>query len=108
MSRILAPFTIALCAFACVIGTTLAVGASLAQAEAPGLVCYEDEPCFDWTAMGNGKRGIVLVTGRRIVVGTCRYQRLYNAGRINLKRTPWIKGDGWAIRYGCGFDVLAY
>jgi hypothetical protein len=60
--------------------------------------CAEDAPCWAWSTMGNHLRGIVLDSGRRIVVGPCRFVRLDAGGRIDWTRTPRLKGDG----RGCG------
>lgn len=76
-----------------------------------GRVCHEDQRCFNWTADGNGARGVILRNGRTIVVGPCAFQRRwYGVGtgsRIDRARTPNLKGDRWARRHGCGFDVMA-
>jgi len=78
-----------------------------ATATAAPAKCLEDSACFSWSTMGNLKRGVTLKTGRRVTVGACRFQRLHATGKLsrNYKR---LQGDGYAIRYGCGFDVQDY
>lgn len=83
--------------------------------------CLEDEPCFDWTQDGNGARGVKVLQrnggSHWTVVGTCRYQTLWYHGRIPYRVTvdgqrvhfnDRLKGDHYARRYGCGFDVQDY
>src|SRR4051812_24495560 len=74
--------------------------------------CAEDEACWNWAKMGNGQRGVVTVKGKAMVVGTCRFQKLWYAKRIRYRgpgaRIERLKGDAWARRYGCGFDVQNY
>ena len=70
---------------------------------APETRCLEDEPCWRWSTMGNRKRGIISVrSGRRVIVGPCRFARMRMRGAIDWRRTPHIRGDLYAIRYGCG------
>lgn len=87
------------------------VAAAPATAIAQPTVCLEDQPCFNWTQDGNGARGVVLETGQTVVVRPCRYQHLWYGlyhHHIDRKRTDVLKGDRWARRYGCGYDVLDY
>ena len=74
--------------------------------------CAEDQACWDWTQMGNRQRHVVTVSGESMVVGTCRFQKLWYAERIRYsgpgRRIERLKGDAWARRYGCGFDVQNY
>lgn len=85
----------------------LLMAPSIAAATDPP--CREDQACWDWAQMGNGQRGVVTVDGEAMVVGTCRFQTLWYAKRIRYggrgPRIERLKGDAWARRYGCGFDV---
>jgi hypothetical protein len=67
--------------------------------------CFEDQPCWNWVTMGNGQRGVTTVTGRNLVVGTCRFRKLWRAKKIRYHGAPYvierIKGDGFARRHGC-------
>ena len=63
--------------------------------------CLEDMPCFQWPTMGNFRRGIVTVGGRRLVVGPCRFQRIALAERIDWRRSGNLPGDSLAIFAGC-------
>ena len=63
----------------------------------------------DWARTGDRKRAVTLRDGSRVLVGTCRFQRLHHAGRIDWAVTAHRpRGDRYAKRYGCGFDVLLY
>jgi hypothetical protein len=58
--------------------------------------CNEDEPCWNWARMGNGKRGVVTMWGTPKVV-TCGQFR-WLARHLDIDpRTPWMTGD-----YSCG------
>jgi hypothetical protein len=59
--------------------------------------CLEDEPCWNWNAMGNGARG-VIVNRRTVVVDHRRFCALVRQDAIDWKRTPHLKGDGPCIR----------
>lgn len=73
----------------------------------------EDAPGWSWSECGNGARGVILkgaprhcsgrsyAPGCTTVVDAARYCRLRLRNRIDLKRTPHLKGDGYAMRYGC-------
>lgn len=61
--------------------------------------CYEDQPCWAWSKMGNHKRGIVLKNGRRAVVGVQRFKRLDSKRRIDWTATPRLRGDWTARQY---------
>lgn len=63
--------------------------------------CLEDMPCFQWPTMGNFRRGIVTVGGRRLVVGPCRFQRIALAERIDWRRSGNLPGDSLAAFAGC-------
>lgn len=64
--------------------------------------CFEDQPCWTWSTMGNRKRGIVLAGSRRHkVVGVCAFKRLDRRGRIDWHRTDRIRGDMSARRHKC-------
>ena len=75
------------------------------------VVCYEDQPCWKWTDMGNGKRGVVTLYGNYRIVGKCGFQRLWNRGLIRYKvhyggkvykTLQRLPGDGDARRAYCG------
>lgn len=87
-------------------------GASSTPSDAPhaGTTCVEDASCWTWSRMGNRMRGIVSLRGTRVVVGTCRFQRMMMR-RTHAQRVIMgygMKGDAWAMRHGCGIDVLNY
>lgn len=71
------------------------------KAAAPVVDCHEDEPCFNWADMGNGARGVVLKGHHHTVtvVNVCDYAYLRSVGAIDRKRTPSLKGDGYARDY---------
>ena len=98
------PFVLLLTALALFITPTTSAAAEPA--------CAEDQPCWNWTQMGNRQRDVVTVDGESMVVGTCRFQKLWYAKRIRYggpgARIEPLKGDAWARRYGCGFDVQNY
>ncbi len=98
------PFTIAL--------TALALLVTPCGASAADPPCGEGEPCRGWAQAGDGQRQVVTVDGKAMVVGTCRFQKLWYAERIRYggpgARIERLKGDAWARRYGCGFDVQNY
>ena len=79
---------------------------------APDAACTETDACWNWTQMGNRQRSVVTVDGEAMVVGTCRFQSLWYAKRIRYSgpgaHIERLKGDAWARRYGCGFDVQNY
>ena len=81
-------------------------------AAAPAATCTEDQACWDWTQMGNRQRRVVTVEGESMVAGTCSFQKLWYAKRIRYsgpgRHIKRLKGDAWARRYGCGFDVQNY
>jgi len=52
----------------------------------------EDDPRLNWRTMGNGKRGVILKGGKRVVVTAAQFDRLKAAGKIDPK-TPRLKGD---------------
>lgn len=56
--------------------------------------CQEDQPCWNWRTMGNHKRGIVTLAGRRLSVGPARFDAINAGFRIDWQRTPRLKGDG--------------
>lgn len=60
--------------------------------------CVEDDPCFTWSTMGNHRRGVRTLDGRKLVVGVCRFKRLAAAGRLAY----WpMRGDIPAIQREC-------
>ena len=77
-------------------------GASDKASAAPSdTTCYEDMQCWQWPIMGNHKRGIVTIGGRRLVVGPCRFQRIALAERIDWRRSGNLPGDSLAAFAGC-------
>lgn len=91
--------------------------ASVPQAPAKGKtvvadVCYEDEPCWTWSTMGNLQRGVVLNTPRgerkrRAILDPCGFAYYDHMGWIDWKRTPRLRGDGFARRNGCNPRLYA-
>ena len=79
----------------------LAGASDRASAAPSSATCDEGMQCWQWPIMGNYKRGIVTVAGRRLVVGPCRYQRIRLAERIDHKRTRQLPGDSLAAFAGC-------
>ncbi len=69
----------------------------VAPASAPA-ACQEDRPCWTWSTMGNGKRG-VYVRGRRsrVIVGAHGYAHLARTRELDTARTPRLRGDHTAI-----------
>jgi hypothetical protein len=63
--------------------------------------CHEDSSCWTWSTMGNHKRGITLTDGTHVVVGPCAFRRSDARGVIDWERSPRLRGDGYARRYGC-------
>lgn len=63
--------------------------------------CMEDAPCWTWPTMGNRRRGIVSMSGARVIVGACRFARMARRGRIDWSRTDRLRGDRYARRQGC-------
>jgi hypothetical protein len=98
-------------AFAAIgIALALCMGlASLAHASArPPVRCMEDQPCWQWSTMGNLDRGVYVRTEdtgrpvrRIVVVDPCTFAWLSFHGRIDWRRTRHLRGDGFARRYGC-------
>lgn len=61
--------------------------------------CMEDEPCWNWISMGNGKRAIFLKGRKRAIkVGPYAFAIHAKAGRINWKKTRRMRGD-FTARY---------
>lgn len=58
--------------------------------------CAEDNPCWNWTYMGDHRRGI-----QGLIVSPCRFQRLILSGKINYRRSDIMKGDDLAMRINC-------
>jgi len=78
----------------------LTVAAPAAAAPAPRAPCHEDQACFVWSVDGNQKRGIATLDGaRKRIVGPCAFARLHRY--IDWTRTPRLRGDATARRYGC-------
>jgi hypothetical protein len=84
-----------------VLGITLLLLPAMAAAATPD--CYEDQPCFVWSKIGNHKRGVNVWQGGIVVtrvVGPCTYAKLYYAKRID-STTVKLRGDWWARHHGC-------
>lgn len=84
---------------------TAATGTAVAS-----VPCMEDAPCWTWSRMGNHQRGVVTTHGTPLVVGPCRFARLYRAHVIRYSVTldgvryplmDRLRGDAWALRHGC-------
>lgn len=93
---------------ACAMALALAPHASASAA--PGAACAEDDPCWTWPQMGNRKRGVVSLHGTPLVVGSCRYARMYaRAKALGMARLlgPALRGDAWARAHGCERSRLA-
>lgn len=93
--------TLAACA---ALGATLSMSADFPEvpdlAASPGIVlvaCQEDEPCWTWATMGNRRRGVVLVDGRRQVVTCGTFRWLARHSRLDRRATPVLRGD-----WSCG------
>lgn len=87
----------------CALRAELATASERAQ-------CSEDDPCWVWSKMGNRKRGIVTLHGTPMVVGPCKFSRLWRSGDIRHVVTvdgvryatlEKLRGDFWAIEHGC-------
>jgi len=63
-------------------------------ATATAAPCYEDQPCWAWSKMGNHKRG-VNVAGKVRIVGPCQYAKLAHAKRLDSNNVR-LRGDVWA------------
>lgn len=61
-----------------------AFGVAAASVHVP---CTEGDACWSWPTMGNHKRGVVTVHGTPLVVGPCRFARLYRAHVIRYAIT---------------------
>lgn len=71
-----------------------------AAATLPGRPCADDEPCWNWTTMGNRRRGVVTMWGTPLVVSPHRYCLL--ARHHNLSPgLPKLRGDFTARRTAC-------
>lgn len=53
--------------------------------------CQEDAPCWNWRSMGNHRRGVFTVGGRRLVVGPRRFDAI--RAHVDWSRTPVLRGD---------------
>ena len=72
----------------------------------PNPRCFEDEPCWRWSTMGDLQRGVVLNTPkgepkRRAVLDPCEFGFYDHMGWIDWQRTPRLRGDAFARRHGC-------
>lgn len=93
------------------IGLAMAITMGLASlahaAPTTATRCMEDQPCFTWSTMGNLDRGVYVRTEggqrvrRRVVVDPCTFAWLSFNGRIDWRRTPHLRGDGFARKHGC-------
>ena len=74
-----------------------------ASAAVPEADCYEDQPCFVWSKIGNHKRGLNIWKRGIVVfrvVGPCTYAKLYYSHRIDSSNDK-LRGDWWARHHGC-------
>ena len=98
-----------------------------AQAQTPvegnvtnGKQCFEDEPCFEWSTMGDLTRGVILKTAPKdcrwrdgwskrcfVVLDASEYCHARKANVIDLKRTRPLKGDRIARDHGCDSSMFA-
>lgn len=58
------------------------------------VVCAEDARCWRWRTMGDHRRGIVTIGGRKRVVGPRAFDRANRGFWIDWRRTPRLPGDG--------------
>lgn len=89
------------CAMAVLVSLILACAGMTAGVAHAAPTCMEDMPCWTWSTMGNHDRGVTLRNGTRVVVGPCAYARARHAHTIDMKRTPKLRGDAWAMAHGC-------
>lgn len=61
--------------------------------------CQEDAPCWTWSTMGNHRRGIVTIDGRRLIVNRYTFRTLDAIGVVDWRRTRHLRGD-WTARHG--------
>lgn len=80
--------------------TTLAVAAGAGSTAAPAAAAGPYPAAWHWATMGDHKRTIVLADAApgsdRMRVGPCQFRALWLAGAIDRKRTPAMRGDGYA------------
>jgi hypothetical protein len=74
--------------------TVLAVAVAGSPAAASKPVCHEDQKCFQWRTMGNHKRGVTTIDGRRIVVGPFTFDALNRMLLIDWTATRYLRSDG--------------
>ncbi len=65
------------------------------------VACHEDEACWNWVTMGNHRRGIMTIGGRRVVVSACAYRRMHTARTIDHRASGHFLGDALALRVRC-------
>ena len=71
----------------CIIAaTTLLMWPASASAK-----CHEDMKCWNWSTMGNHKRGVTLTNGKRVVVTADQLCSLL--GKSRVRSAPPLKGD---------------
>jgi hypothetical protein len=114
-------FTLRLSLIAALAATLIVGMATYAAPAMAAPACEEDEPCFVWSKMGNLNRGVVVRKSERkrqdcertfkrgaiqvCVTDPCGFAYMWHRGIIDLKRTPRLRGDVWAMMHGCD---LAY
>jgi hypothetical protein len=119
MLRYIGPIILALAILALLADAALA--GSLPRADlaikgqgASAIACAEDEPCWNWATMGNHRRGVVTLEGDPLVVGPCRFQRLWYRGLlrysvrfdgVSYPTLDRLRGDGTARRKVCNVQL---
>lgn len=73
--------------------TQYAVSAPLSAPAIYVSSCNDDQPCWNWRAMGNHRRAIVLTNGRRLLVNGLSFDGYRREHRIDWTRTPHLRGD---------------
>ena len=74
----------------------VALMAALSLAVAPqphAKTCTEDMPCWNWTTMGDHRRGVVTMWGTPKVVSCGDLRWLIRHGDLD-PHTPRLRGDG--------------
>ena len=71
----------------------IGIGGCVAAQSAQSRPCAEDAPCWTWSTMGNRQRGITLKGGKHVVVKPLRFAQLWDAGRIDWRKSAHLRGD---------------
>lgn len=58
-----------------------------------GQSCQEDMSCWNWVTMGNHRRGVVLLDGRKRSVNRRQFCWYYKNARIDWSKTKHMKSD---------------